>query len=38
MFYGAFEIFDALSEREHVLADWVVDAFQRFGEARHLGQ
>jgi hypothetical protein len=33
----AFKLIDALSEREHVVAGWVVNAFQRFGEARNLG-
>jgi len=34
---AAFKLIDSLSDREHVVADRIVDAFQRFGEARNLG-
>ena len=33
----AFKLINALSEREHVVAGAIVDAFQGFGEARDFG-
>jgi len=31
------QLIDALFEREHVIAGWVVHAFQHFGDLRNLG-
>jgi hypothetical protein len=31
------QLIDALFEREHVIAGWVVHAFEHFGDLRNLG-